>query len=67
MTEKQRDFDVESVRNDIYVHLCNIADYTGTRMSFIEKVTEKHSNCIEPSKQDKPVTYVRKRKELKQS
>jgi hypothetical protein len=58
---------VESVRNDIYVHLCNIADYTGTRVSFIEKVTEKHSNCIEPSRQDKPVTYVRKRKELTQS
>ena len=58
---------VESVRNDIYVHLCNIADYTGTRVSFIEKVTERHGNCIDPSQQDKPVTYVRKRKELTQS
>ena len=58
---------VESVRNDIYVHLCNIADYTGTRVSFIEKVTERHANCIEPSQQEKPVTYVRKRKDLEQS
>lgn len=57
---------VESVRNDIYVHLCNIADYTGTRVSFIEKVTERHGNCIEPSQQDKPITYVRKRKDLAQ-
>jgi hypothetical protein len=58
---------VDSVRNDIYVHLCNIADYTGTRVSFIEKVTERHGNCIEPSQQDRPVSYVRKRKDLAQS
>ena len=58
---------VDSVRSDIYVHLCNIPDYTGTRTSFIEKVVEKHSNCIEPDKGDKPVTYVRKRRNLQQS
>ena len=56
---------VESVRNDIFVHLCNIPDYTGTRVSFIEKVAEKQRNCIEPAtSRDKPVSYVRKRKEL---
>ena len=58
---------VESVRSDIFVHLCNVPDYTGTRVSFIEQVVEKHGNCIEPGKNDKPVSYVRKRKDLKQS
>jgi hypothetical protein len=58
---------LEKVRSDIYVHLCNIPDHTGTRTSFIEQVTEKHSNCIEPDKGDKPITYVRKRKGLVQS
>lgn len=58
---------VEKVRNDIYVHLCNVPDYTGTRVSFIEQVSEKHANCIEPKKGEKPITYVRKRHGLKQS
>jgi hypothetical protein len=58
---------VQKVRSDIYVHLCNIPDSTGTRVSFIEKVVEKHSNCIEPGKGDKQVTYVRKRKDLVQA
>lgn len=58
---------IEQVRSDIYVHLCNIPDHTGTRTSFIEQVTEKHSNCIEPEKSPKPITYVRKRKGLVQS
>jgi hypothetical protein len=58
---------VKSVQSDIYRHLCNIPDYTGTRVSFIEKVTENHRNCIEPEEDDKPVSYVRKRAGLKQS
>ena len=58
---------IEQVRSDIYVHLCNIPDHTGTRTSFIEQVTEKHANCIEPEKDRKPITYVRKRKGLVQS
>ncbi len=58
---------VEAVRNMIYVELCNLTDYTGTRVSFIEKVTEKHVNCIEPKSTDKEVTYVRKRRDLKQT
>jgi hypothetical protein len=57
---------VESVRNDIYVHLCNISDYTGTRVSFIEKVNDKYGNCIEPAQSERPVAYVRKRKGLQQ-
>jgi hypothetical protein len=57
---------IEKVRSDIFVHLCNIPDHTGTRTSFIEQVTERHSNCIEPEKGEKPVTYVRKRKDLVQ-
>ena len=58
---------IEQVRSDIYVHLCKIPDHTGTRTSFIEQVTEKHANCIEPEKDRKPITYVRKRKGLVQS
>ena len=58
---------VAAVRNDIYVHLCNIPDYTGTRVSFIEKVTEAQRNCIEPDQDKEPLTYVRKRKDLKQA
>ncbi|HUU36245.1 MAG TPA: hypothetical protein VMW48_19405 [Vicinamibacterales bacterium] len=57
---------VAKVRNDIYVHLCNIPDYTGTRTSFIEQVVEKHANCIDPKAEDKPVSYVRKRRGLEQ-
>ncbi len=58
---------VDQVRNDIYVHLCNITDHTGTRVGFIEQVSEKHANCIDPKAGDKPITYVRKRRDLKQS
>ncbi len=58
---------VASVRSDIYVHLCNIPDYTGTRVSFIEAVTEAQRNCIEKDREARPVTYVRKRKDLKQT
>lgn len=57
---------IEQVRNDIYVHLCNIEDHTGTRVSFIEQVTEKHGNCIDKNVAQKSVTYVRKRRELAQ-
>jgi hypothetical protein len=58
---------VDKVRDDIHVHLCNIPDHTGTRVSFIEQVVEKHANCISPGKGDKSITYVRKRLNLKQS
>lgn len=58
---------VEQVRNDIFVHLCNIPDHTGARVGFIEKVTEKHANCIAPERGDKPVAYIRKRRGLKQT
>ena len=36
-------------------------------MSFIERVTEKHGNCIEPKQDDREVSYVRKRRGLKQT
>ena len=58
---------VKAVQDDIYVQLCNIADYTGTRVPFIERVVDKHVNCIEKDADDKPVVYVRKRIGLKQS
>lgn len=58
---------VDQVRTDIYRHLCNVPDYTGTRTSFIEKVTEKHTNCIAPDQGDVAVSYVRKRRTLQQT
>ena len=61
------DEQVEDVRNMIYVELCNLTDYTGTKVGFIEKVTEKHGNCIEPKKGEKAISYVRKRRDLKQT
>ena len=51
----------------IYVELCNLTDYTGTRVSFIEKVTEKHGNCIEPEEGQAASQLRRKRRDLKQT
>ena len=61
------DEQVEEVRNMIYVELCNLTDHTGTKVDFIERVTEKHGNCIEPKKGEKAISYVRKRRDLKQT
>ena len=58
---------VKAVRSMIYVELCNLTDYTGTKVGFIEKVTEKHANCIEPKNGDREVSYVRKRRDLRQT
>lgn len=57
---------VKKVQNDIYTHLCNIPDHTGTRMSFIEAVVEEHGNCINKDQGPKKVRYVRKRQDLVQ-
>ncbi len=61
------DENIRAVRSMIYMELCNLTDYTGTKVSFIEKVTETHANCIEPKTGDKEVSYVRKRRGLKQT
>lgn len=58
---------IEAVRSEIYVQLCGIPDHTGTRVPFIERVEEKAANCIEPGVGGRTVTYVRKRRDLKQS
>jgi hypothetical protein len=58
---------VDQVRNEIVVQLCNIIDYTGTRVSFIEQVTEKNRNCVDAKQEEKPATYVRKRRDLRQT
>ena len=57
---------VKQVENQIYVQLCGIPDSTGTKVGFIEKVTEKATNCINPGAGEKNVSYVRKRKDLVQ-
>lgn len=58
---------VQKVREDIYLHLCNIRDHTGTRVSFIERVDERRANCIDPDRAERSVSYVRKRRDLQQS
>ena len=57
---------VKKVQNDIYMHLCNIPDHTGTRLSFVEEVVEEHGNCINKDQGPKKVRYVRKRQDLVQ-
>jgi hypothetical protein len=57
---------VKKVQNDIYMHLCNIPDHTGTRLSFVEEVVEEHGNCINKDQRPKKVRYVRKRQDLVQ-
>lgn len=53
-----------TVRNKIYKYLCSITDYTGTRIGFIEEVTETLSDSCIPSAHDtttEEIKYVRKR------
>lgn len=57
---------VEGTKNEIYRYLCNISDYSGTNVSFIEAITEKNNNCINPD-QGTEIKYVRKRKDLAQT
>ncbi len=59
--------DIDAVRDMIYLELCNLTDYTGTRTSFIERVEEEHANCINPKADGRKVSYVRKRHDLNQT
>lgn len=58
---------VGNIQNQIYTYLCNIFDYEGNSTSFIEKVEEKLSNCINPKSPAITDSYIRKRKDLKQT
>jgi len=51
----------------IYEHLCNIHDYTGTQVSFIEKVEVEARNCINPDASRGKYSYVKKRSDLSQT
>lgn len=57
----------QAVRNQILSYLCSITDYTGTRVSFIEKITEEIGNCIDPGQPVIQNSYIRKRKDLAQT
>lgn len=57
---------IDEVKNFIYLQLCSIFDYTGTRVPFIEKVDESLVNCI-TGEGDKDVSYVRRKKGLSQT
>lgn len=59
--------EVNKVKNQIYTYLCNVFDYEGTATSFIEKIEESLSNCIDPNFPPINNFYVRKRKDLSQS
>jgi hypothetical protein len=58
------DTTVEEEANKIYTYLCNIIDYTGTKQSFIELVTEDNGNCINPDAETITQSYVRKRRPI---
>ncbi len=58
---------IAQVKNSIFNYLCNIEDYTGTKVSFIEKVDESVGNCIDPNFPPLANSYVRKRKDLSQT
>ena len=53
---------VQEEANKIYTYLCNILDFTGTKTSFIELVSEDNSNCINPTAPKILSSYVRKRR-----
>jgi hypothetical protein len=58
---------VQQEANKIYTYLCNIVDYTGTKQSFIELVTETNNNCINPEAEPIDDNFVRKRAGLSQT
>lgn len=58
---------VLEVQNQIYAYLCNIVDNTGTKVSFIEKVTESLDNCINTTATTVNTSYIRKRSTLTQT
>ena len=59
--------DVQAEVNKIYTYLCNIVDYTGTKQSFIELVSDSNENCINPGMEPVIDNYVRKRAGLSQT
>lgn len=58
---------VKDVTNAIYQNLCNIPDYEGNRIAFIEQVAEPLGNCIDPSQPVSKSVVVRKKKGLQQT
>lgn len=57
----------KTAENKIYERLCNIVDYTGTKVNFIEKVEVAARNCINPDEGGKKYSYVRKLSGLSQT
>jgi len=56
---------IEEVRKNIFIELCNVYDHTGTAVSFIEKVEETLNDCIFDT-DSVTRSYVRKKKGLTQ-
>lgn len=54
-------------KHTLFTYLCSIYDYTGTKVGFIEQISEELSNCIDPTAPVETVRYVRKRKDLQQT
>lgn len=57
----------KSVKEQIHTLLCNIPDYTGASVGFIEKVTQELRNCIDPDTPVQKQSTVRKRAGLQQT
>lgn len=58
---------VDDARKYIYASLCSLYDYTGTKVSFIEKVTEEITDCIGGGGVLFTNEYVRKKPNLSQT
>jgi len=58
---------VKDVKNKIYELLCNVPDYEGNQVSFIERVEQQSVNCINPPEEPTKDHVVRKRKGLEQT
>lgn len=61
------DTKIGEFKHTLFTYLCSIYDYTGTKVGFIEQISEDLSNCIDPTAPSETVRYVRKRKSLQQT
>ncbi|MGH1387856.1 hypothetical protein [Kordia sp.] len=55
---------VSDIKNQILAYLCNIKDYQGNSVQFVEKITETYANHLDTSSTPLTSEYVRKRTDL---
>jgi uncharacterized protein YegP (UPF0339 family) len=57
----------ENIKNQILAYLCNIKDYQGNTVGFVEEVNELYTNHLDPSSTTLTSQYIRKRSDLEMS